>query len=365
VVQTASRAILGLLLGIALNSCKSPTSKALIPQRLAPELSKDATWPWEDAVRSSLYRGVTTWRTSTADGTSLDLIRFDFSSNPELRFAMYDQDEDDANPLDDRVDYFPRGVGHIVEELNRRPNESVIAAWNGLFFAYDRSPGSPPNGWARHIGPNVIREAARFNVGQHRWTFGVKNVAGKPNFRAIFQPTIAQIRGAFDYAADGAQLLIKDGATLRVQPFEESLTGSRPVDSDLDVGAIPGVDWMRTSRTSMAWSKDGRFFWLLVIMESDHEVGSKLASKYGGEDRGGWTLADLQHFWQKVGVWGAVNSDGGVVTQLATISPSGGYDLLPPLQAGLRGRLHLGDLSKAPPGGSLMTFYVSERVRRP
>ena len=278
---------------------------------------------------------------------------------------MYDQDEDDANPFDDQADYVPRGVGHVVEHLNKRTNERVIAAWNGLFFAYDRSPGSPAQGWARHIGPNVIRGKVRFNVGRHRWTFGVKKVAGKPDFRAIFQPTIPQLNGTFDYAADGAQLLIKDGASLRIQPFEESLKGPRPVDSVLDAGAIPGVDWMRTSRTSMAWSKDGRYFWLLVVMESDHEVGSKLASKYGGEDRGGWTLSDLQRFWHKVGVWGAVNSDGGVVTQLATISPNGGYVLLPPLQAGLRGRIHLDDLSKAPSGGSLMTFYVSDISKVP
>lgn len=315
----------------------------------------DASWPWAKAAKADRGKGFRHWNAKGSDGCSLDLIEFDFKENPNLRFSIYDQDQDDAEPFDNRTDYFPRGVGRIVGHLNRK--EKVLAAWNGLFFGYDRGPDSPPKGWANHIGPVVLNGKPYFNVGRHRWTFGVKD----GRFKAAFKPDLKQLARQFDFAADGAQLLIQGGKSLRIQPFQDSIDKKRVEDTAGDVGAIPIVDWMKTSRTSMAWSEDGRYFWVLVVVEADHEVGSKLATKYGKVDPSGWTLMDLQMFWEKRGAWGAINSDGGVVTQLALRLPDPSYEVIAAQQSGRPGRKAETDLSRTPDGGSLLTFYVHEK----
>jgi Phosphodiester glycosidase len=117
---------------------------------------------------------------------------------------------------------------------------------------------------------------------------------------------------------------------------------------------------MKTSRVSMAWSKDGQTFWILLAMESGTEVGSKLATKYGTADASGWTLADLQAFWKNLGVWAAINSDGGAVAQLAMRQTNGSYEVVPSQQS--KGvRRVISDLKQSPAGGSLLTFFVYER----
>lgn len=319
-----------------------------------PPLNSNTSWPWLGAKTTELAKGFKHWNAKGSDGCSLDLLEFDFKQNPNLRFSIYDQDQDDAKPFDNRVDYFPRGVGQVVGHLSR--DKKVLAAWNGLFFGYDKGPGSPPNGWANHIGPVVLDGKPYFNVGRHRWTFGVKD--GK--FKALFKPEKQQLSTEFDFGADGAQLLIRDGNPLRIQPFQESIDRKRVEDTPDDVGGIPIVDWMKTSRSSIAWSRDGRFLWVLIVIEADHEVGSKLAVKYGGEDPSGWTLADLQDFWKKRGTWGAMNSDGGVVTQLALRRPTGSYEVVSSLQSNQPGRKVFQSPGLAPDGGSLLTFYVHE-----
>lgn len=334
-------------------SCAKQTPKVQKPPA-PPTPNPDAKWPWPGAKETRLAKGFTHWKSTGADGSSLDLLQFDFQENPNLRFAIYDQDQDDDVPFDNRVDYFPRGVGQVTAHLNQ--DRKVLAAWNGLFFAYDRGPGSPPNGWARHIGPVVMDGKTHFNVGRYRWTFGVQD----QQFKALFKPDKKTLEAEFDFAADGAQLLVREGLPLRIHPFEDTLKKERPTDREADAGAIPMVDWMKTSRTSMAWSQDSRTFWVLVVVEADHEVGSKLAVKYGRDDPSGWTLTDLQRFWLSKGVWGAVNSDGGVVTQLAMRKPDASYELLPAQQSSRPGRYTTRELENSPDGGSLMTFYIYE-----
>ena len=315
------------------------------------------TWPWPGARPEALGKGTTRWESRAQDGTELQLIEFDFGTNPRLRFELYDQDEDDAVPFDNQTDYYPRGVGGVTKSLNE--TRKVVAAWNGLFFAYDRSQGGP-NGVATHIGPNVIRGRVRYNVGNHRWAFGVKG--NRP--KALHLPDKATLAREFDYASVGAQCLVREGKPLRVQPFPAP--GAPPVPQPVpstpdEAGHIPLVDHMKTSRTSMGWSRDGSKLWLLVVVESDHELGSKLALKRGEPDAGGWTLADLQRFWLAFGAWGAVNSDGGAVTQLVLLRPDGKYEMQPPRISSPNRRLVFGrDFKNAPEGGTLMTFYVRE-----
>lgn len=77
------------------------------------------TWPWPQAVQDTLGPGVTHWLDrSSPDGTALDLFQFDFAANPHLRLELYDQDEDDAKPGDNSVDYWPQGVGQATRHLN-------------------------------------------------------------------------------------------------------------------------------------------------------------------------------------------------------------------------------------------------------
>lgn len=342
----------------ALTSCGPKSAPKPVAKLIEPSPSPDAVWPWKDAQKEDLHKGITRWRNEkTADGTVLDLYQFDFKTNPKLRFEIYDQDEDDAKPFDNEADYFPNGVGQVVRHLNQRQSGMVLVAWNGLFFAYDRGPKTPSRGFAKHIGPVVLRSKAYHNVGKYRWTFGVKFVDGKPSFRVRHEPPFKSLPGLFDFASTGAQCLILNGVPLRLAAIDEKPHPSTPTD----VGTIALVDHMRTSRTSMAWSKDVRYFYLLVVDEPDSETASKLALKRGESPTGGWTLADLQRFWIAIGAWGAVNSDGGSVTQLASIDPEGGYEVLPPRIVSSERRIHLDkDLKDAPEGGTLLTFYITE-----
>ncbi|HEX8833536.1 MAG TPA: DUF5693 family protein, partial [Abditibacteriaceae bacterium] len=78
----------------------------------------EATWPWPHATREELSTGVTHWFDKSArDGTTLDLLEFDFARDPRLRFGLYDRDEDDAKPFDNRVKYWDEGLAPTVEKM--------------------------------------------------------------------------------------------------------------------------------------------------------------------------------------------------------------------------------------------------------
>src|ERR1700722_3317496 len=75
----------------------------------------DPTWPWPNATTTSPTKGVTRYFATSGDKTETELLKFDFHENPRLKFELYDQDEtgrDDAN-------YFDRGVGAVVHDLNK------------------------------------------------------------------------------------------------------------------------------------------------------------------------------------------------------------------------------------------------------
>ncbi|MGV3618322.1 MAG: phosphodiester glycosidase family protein [Fimbriimonas sp.] len=339
-----------------------PAPRPIEKKRTVAEVPHpSAVWPWPDAERTALRPGVTRWYDrSPEDGTTLELIEFDFAANPRLRFELYDQDEDDATPHDDLADYYERSVGHVVRDLNAKGRGPVIAAWNGPFFAYDRRPGMGAHGMARHIGPVVLRGVPRHNVGNPRWTFGVQR--GK--FKVFHEASRETLQTEFDFAAAGVQCLIRNGKPLRLAPYPapDAPLPRQPVPSTPEeAGHIPLVDHMRTSRTSIAWSKDSGKMYLIVVNEADHELGSKLAVKHGEMSQGGWTVSDLQRFWIAFGAPNAINSDGGAVTQFAYLRGDGKYEMLPPRLTSRNERLVFENgIGDAPKGGTLMTFYLRE-----
>jgi hypothetical protein len=336
--------------------------------RLTPPPPAWATWPWPKATITHPHSGVTRWHdASSPDGCTLELVEFDFGANPGLRLELYDQDMDDAKPYDDMADYYAMGVGQATRHLNETRPGTVIAAWNGLFFGYDHKAGGL-RGMARHVGPVVLDGKARYNVGNPRWTFGIKHHSAGREYKVFLAPDKKTNEREFDYAAAGAQLLVRDRKPMRLQPFPQS--DDPPLKQPVpcgpgEAGHIPYVDFMRTSRTSMGWSKDGKRFYLLMVREPDNETESKLAVKHGAEERGGWALADLQRFWLKRGVWGAVNIDGGVVSQMTCLRNDGKYDLLPPgLVTPPKQELVFDpSFEGAPMGGTLMYFYVRDSNR--
>ena len=177
-------------------------------------------------------------------------------------------------------------------------------------------------------------------------------------------PAITKLAKEYDFAAEGASCLMLNGRPLRLQPFpkpnEDPFPLSKPPAPD-ESGFVRKVDHIRTSRTSMAWSKDNRHFYLLIVKEPDAEAPSIVAFRYRLALMGGWTVADEQRFWQRFGAWCAVNLDGGDVTQMTALRKDGRYDLVPARWGNGRMRTILSsNCAGAPPGGSMMYFFIRD-----
>jgi hypothetical protein len=336
---------------------------ALLPPRPAPL----ATWPLPGARRDSPHKGVNHWYAQDKTGTAIDFFDFDFGKNPRLRWSLFDQDEDDAKPGDNHVWYRRRNVAAFTQQFNagkikHRPPGRIIAAWNGAFFGYyDHATQEE----AFHVSPIVLNGKVRYNNANHRWTFGVKYTeGGQPVWKTTFKPGRKELE-EFDWAAGSVQCLVKDGQPLQLEPFPKhrsDIEHGTHASTAQEAGYIPVFDHMHTCRASIGWSKDNRHLYLLFIKEPDNEAASAHAFSWGKPDNGGWTVPDLQRFWLKKGVWGAINSDAGNVAQLIYAQPTG-YTLVP--------SRHITDVMRfnCPPswkdtpqgGGSLMYFYVWEK----
>lgn len=101
--------------------------------------------------------------------------------------------------------------------------------------------------------------------------------------------------------------------------------------------SISGVDGSRErARTAVGHSKDGKTVWLVTVQES-----------------GGMTLAELQRVLVSLGVWKAVNLDGGGSTTMVA-RPLGEFDavLVHPVSQGTQRAVSngIGVYSTAPPG---------------
>ena len=269
-----------------------------------------------------------------------------FEANPHLRLEIYDQDQDDATPFNDKVPgYWNQGVAQVVPHLNTVGRGTVIAACNGLFFDFDHYNA---RGTARHVSPVVLDGKPYYTHGDnYRWTFGVKSQNGGPKFRAVHLPDATTLARDFDFAAGGAQRLIGDGVPAPLPMLSQGKTST--------------FEQMKTSRVSLAWSRDNRHLYLLFVKEPDSEWVSGWAWEHGVPLMGGWSLPDEQRFWQTLGAWGAINSDAGDVAQLTYLLPNGQYELSPSkgLFTGGR-RAYPADFPHAPRGGALMFWFVRD-----
>jgi len=318
-----------------------------------------SVWPWPRAVKEIPHPGVTRYTDySSSDGTTLYLFDFDFAANPRLRLELYDQDEDDAKPFDNHVAFWARGVGQATRHLNDIRRGRVMAAWNGSFFNSNGSTGV--GAIANHVAPVVLNGKVYFNVASIRWTVGVQYRDGKPVFKTLHEPNGKTHAAEFTYGAAAVQCLLRNGTSLQLKPAVKAARRPYP-STPREAGYVPGVNEMKTSRTSMAWSRDNRHFYLLVVKEADDESASQIARFTHQPGDGGWTVADLQHFWKNFGAWGAVNLDGGDVTQLTALREDGKYLLVPAAWGSKKREMTFSPrFWRAPPGGTMMYFYVRD-----
>ena len=331
------------------------------------DVAAGAKWPWPNAKTDNPARGATHWLDASArDGTVCELIEFDFAANPKLQFRMFDQDSDDAKPWDNHCHYWKRGAAQMTRQLNQ--NGRVIALWNGLFFGY-HGGNKWIHGDAFHVSPVVVGGQVHSWGANHRWSFGVKTVNGKPRFQTFHEPSTATLKANYDWGGGGAQCLIRNGKPLALRAYGLPALAQPVKSTAQEAGHIPDFDAMKSSRASIAWSRDSSKMWLLFVKEGDSEGASISALRTGGGLMGvglmgGWSVADVQQFWLAKGVWGAVNSDAGDVAQLCVSRPDGDYDLVPSRQGSGAMRLRFApDFTGAPDGGALMYFYVSESIR--
>lgn len=334
--------------------------------------SELTTWPWPGAKADTPHRGVTHWLAHAKDGTTVDLLKFDFKANPRLRFALYSQDEDDAKPFDNVVRYWPMGVGQATRHLNRTlaPRAGVLAAWNGPFFGYYRS-GPAPDETAFHLAPVVLRGKVYFNKGNHRWTWGVKQTPQGPVFKVFHLPGRRLLQREFDYATGTVQCLLLDGKPLKMEHFPVSPMDRRkpPVPSTpAEAGHIPFFDHAKFSRTSFAWSRDSRHLYALLVRESNKDSeGNSIQNLHQWRSQSnGWNVPDVQRFWLSMRdnglVWNAINSDAGDVGQMVYRLPEGKYLLVSPqgVKPSFERKAFGPEFTAAPEGGSLSYYYVSE-----
>ena len=352
-------------------------SRRLILQRRYNTLtapSQNTVWPWPGAKREELRPGVAHWASVLDDGTTLDLLEFDFRANPHLRFGLWDSDlnssPDKTRPLN-RFPYWQNGLASQAAAMNQ--NGELIACWNGGFFGLlNRKPRTADR--AFHLSPIVEDGRAHYAGVNHRWTWGAKMRAGIPQFRLEHQPKFADLPRDFDAATGTLQALMIDGKPLELRPYPwfGELPQKPPIASTpREAGHIPTLDWMHTSREGAGWNDAGKL-WILIVKEPDGEAPSRALVNARERGRGGWTLADSQRFWlsmhEKWGVQNAVGLDGGDVAGAAWRKPDGNYEVLAPRIALPETQVATQRLNSDAKfenardlrGGALNYFYVSE-----
>jgi Phosphodiester glycosidase len=309
-------------------------------------LAKLATWPWPNAVSEQLHPGMTHWLDpSSPDGTALDLFEFDFRRYPNLELLLFDQDQDDEHPFDNKAAFWELGVARITQQLNREGNGVVLAATNGPFFGLSTAG---PGGVATHVAPVVIGGKPHFDSGRNpRWTFGAVSSSHGALFEQQETPPREQL-SRFAYASGGLQSLVSEGKLAPLPP------GS--------VNHSIAFDRMRTTRVGIGWTRNSGKLYLLFVKEPDAEGPSLLAAQHGISLAGGWRVLDMARFFVALGAWGAINSDGGDVGQLIYRTPEARYVLVPPKWTSPKMRMTLEpDFSNAPQGGTLLYWIVRDR----
>jgi hypothetical protein len=236
-----------------------------------------------------------------AEGTTVRLLTFDFAANPQLRLRLYDADSDDYTPYDNaNTTFLGQSIDFVLSKLRARQNRSpdkVLAVFNGGFF------GGSSRWIAAHEAPVVIDGQPHYNLNimkekwdDQAWVFGVVRNAGHTRFE--LKPDVAwQDLKRYDTAISGLRPLRING---QAQP--------------LDPGS--GAPGLRCSRTSIGWSADSRFFYLLIVRDPDGEAASIRQRKLKQPQTGGWDASQILSFWERLGVPNAALCDSGESTQL-------------------------------------------------
>lgn len=319
----------GLVLVAALLSCgcgqTDPAAVVARPSASAAAISHDvpveqrsdlAEWPWRTAGVTNLGHGMTRYTAEdTRDGTTLTLLRFNTRAAPKLRFEIYDADEDDKTPNDDSVtDTSKLTAFQVFKHLQKRGE--VLAVINGPFFRTEKSYG--------HTAPIVRSSQVYANVGNPRWTLGVKDRPDGQHFFLVHAASRRQLEG-FSWGSGNVQALVVNGKPTRLLPPAKAIPEKKsPPSQPDDCGPYPDIDYLKVARTSLGWKKDE--FALLIVTQApfDNEGTAQTLRQNFKHQRSGWDIADLQQFWMAWGARGACNLDGGDATQLAYLAAEDG-----------------------------------------
>ena len=197
-------------------------ARGLILRRRYAQLtapSQNTTWPWPGAKTENLRRGVTHWASALDDGTTLDLLRFDFAANPRLKLGLWDSDlqsSPDKNKPLNRFAYWRDGVAAQGAAMNQQGD--LIACWNAGFFGLlNRKPREADR--AFHLSPVVVDGRAYYPGVTHRWTWGAQTRDGTPHFKLEHQPEFGELSRDYDAATGTLQALLLNGKPLELRPY--------------------------------------------------------------------------------------------------------------------------------------------------
>ena len=258
------------------------------------------------ATNETLARGVTLRVfPPTPDGTTVLIVRFDLSQNSDLNFGIYDADSDDAIPFDNRnTSWLGQPLHRVLDIAQNRvgAHQDVLCLVNGGFFGAEKQ-------WtATHEAPLVVDGKPLYpnRVLEHDWPEQAGSLAISTENKQLQFSFLRDISWdkLHDYQTvlGGVRGLIVNGKTQTLKP-------------------VMGGTRLRCSRTSVGWTSDSRQFYLLSVRDPDGEAASlnqlereKLGT---GTQTGGWNVAQVQQFWQRMKIPNAVLFDGGESTQIA------------------------------------------------
>jgi len=245
------------------------------------------------------------------DGTGVFFFSFDFAANPNLRLRLYDADSDDASPLDDaNTSYMGQSLDLVQKKLDRRlktEQRKLLCVFNAGFF------GAHGDRVAHHEAPICVDRVAHYDVDLMR----------PPDQWCVFGVSLAE-----RISGGAARFRVVSRVPFEQWPheFETGIAGVRPLRlSGNSVPLAPGIGstFLKCSRTSIGWNETADKLFVVIVRDPDSEGASNLQRKSGGQQTGGWDVAEVQKFWQQQNVANAVLLDGGESTQMAWREQSG------------------------------------------
>jgi len=252
----------------------------------------------------ALADGVTVhYQPPVADGTAYYLLSADFAQNPRLALEGYNADLHDTTPGNDvNTTWLGQPLPYLLPDIERQArlkSETVLSAWNGNFFGYDKQWV----GW--NLSPFVENGQAHYNVhrlsrdyAEQDWQFGVRRKGGKVRFVLAKDFSWARWQSEFETALGGVRPLRVNGKSVPLRPGY-------------------GNTAMQSSRTSLAWTADSSKLYLLIVKELDAEGSSNRQKQAKVRQVGGWSLPQVQQFWESLHLPNAIALDAGESTQLA------------------------------------------------